>query len=55
MKYIIMDTDKPIVLFTNENAAKAFAREFEKVSSGTHYIHVEECREVNEFLAGAVE
>ena len=34
MKYI-MDMDKPIVMFTNENAANAFAREFEKVSSGT--------------------
>lgn len=42
MKYIIMDMDKPIVMFTNENAPNAFAREFEKVSSGTHYIHVEE-------------
>lgn len=50
MKYIVLDTDVPIVMFANEDTAKTFANYLENVSSGTHYIHIEKCREEDELL-----
>lgn len=55
MKYIVLDNDSPIVMFSLEDSAKVFASYLEKVNSGTHYIHVEKCREEGELLSGGAE
>lgn len=50
MKYIVLDTDVPIVMFANKDTAQAFANYLEHVSGDTHYIHIEKCREEDELL-----